>query len=81
MLLQLVARHQVAILGRPLDRVAERADAARDDRDLLHRVDAGQRHRDQRMAHLVIGDDLALVRIEHAVALLESGDDAFHRLR
>ena len=40
---QLGARHQVAILERQLHRVAERAEAARDDRDLVHRVEAGQR--------------------------------------
>ena len=43
-------------------------------------VDARQRHGDQRMAHLVMRDDLALVRIEQAVALLEPGDDALDRL-
>ena len=68
LVLQLFARHQEAVLGRALDRVAERADAARDDRDLVHRIGAGQRQRDQRMAHLVIGDDLALLRVEQAVA-------------
>ena len=38
LVLQLLARHQEAVLGRALDGVAERADAARDDRDLVHRV-------------------------------------------
>ena len=60
LVLELLARHQEAVLGRALDGVAERADAARDDRDLVHRVGARQRQRDQRMAHLVVGDDLAL---------------------
>ena len=71
---------RIAVLGRPLDRVAERADAARNDRHLVHRVGARQRHRDQRVAHLVIGDDLALLRIEQAVLLLEPGDDALDRV-
>ena len=35
--------HQIAILERQLHGVAERAEAARDDRDLVHRVGAGQR--------------------------------------
>ena len=39
----------------------------------------GQRQRDQRVAHLVIGDDLALLRVEQAVALFEAGDDALDR--
>ena len=34
---------------------------------------------DQRVSHLVIGDDLALMRVEQAVALFEAGDDALHR--
>ena len=40
---QVGARHQVAVLERELHRVAERAEAALDDRDLVHRVEAGQR--------------------------------------
>ena len=38
LVLELLARHQVAVVGRPLHRVAERADPARDDRHLVHRV-------------------------------------------
>src|SRR5579872_431736 len=48
---QLFARHQVAVLGRPLDRVAERADAARDDRDLVYLVGSRQRQSRQSVAH------------------------------
>ena len=40
----------------------------------------GQRQRHERVAHLVIGDDLALLRIEQAVALLQAGDDALDRV-
>ena len=36
---QIAARHQVAILERQLHRVAERAEAALHDRDLVHRVE------------------------------------------
>ena len=39
----------------------------------------GQRQRDQRVAHLVMRDDLALVRVEQAVLLFEAGDDALDR--
>jgi len=37
---QLRAHHQIAILGRLLLRVAERGDATRDDRDLVHAIGA-----------------------------------------
>ena len=39
-ILQLLASHQEAILGGALDGVAQGTDAARDDRDLVHRVGA-----------------------------------------
>jgi hypothetical protein len=42
---QLLLRHQEAIFGWPLDGVAERADAARDDRYFAHRVLPRQRAR------------------------------------
>ena len=42
----------------------------------MHRIDARQGQRDQRVAELVIGDHPALLGIEQAVALLEPGDDA-----
>ena len=57
-----VAAKQEAILGRPLDRIAERTDTARDDRDLVHRIDARQVRRDQGVANFVIGDAAALLR-------------------
>ena len=71
---------QKAVLGRALDGIAERADAARNDRDLLHRIDAGQRRRHQRMAHLVVRDAAPFFGIEHAAFLLQPGDDALDRL-
>ena len=43
----------------------------------MHRIDAGKRQSDERMTRLVIGDDLALLRVEEPVALLEPRDDAF----
>jgi hypothetical protein len=61
---QLLAGHQETILRRTLDRITESAHAAWYDRYLVHGVDAGQRQRDQRVPHLVIGDDLALAWIE-----------------
>ena len=80
LVLELFARHQEAVFSRQLDGVAERADAARDDGNLVHRVGAGQRHRDQRVPHLVIGDDLALLGIKQAVALLQTRDHPLDRV-
>jgi hypothetical protein len=80
LVLQLGAGHQEAVLGRALDRVAQRADTPRDDRDLVDRVAARQREGHQGVAHLVVGHDLALLRVEEAVALLQSGDDALDRV-
>ncbi len=42
-LIKLAALDQEAVLGRALHGVAQGADAARDDRDLVHRVHARQR--------------------------------------
>ena len=46
-----------------------------DDRDLVHRVGGLQRGGNQRVAHLVIGHHLALVRMQQTRALLQPGDD------
>ncbi len=40
---------------------------------------SGQSHGDDRMAHLMMGDDAALARIEQAIALFRTGDDALNR--
>ncbi len=56
---QVGARHQVAILERQLHRVAERTEAALDDRNLVHRIQPGQHRRDDCVTGLVVGDDLA----------------------
>ena len=74
---QLLARLEVAVLLGEVERVAERP-AARDDRDLVHAVDAGQQLGAQRVAGLVEGDDAALVLVERA-ARLHAGDDALER--
>ena len=59
---ELLACQQKTILGRPLHRIAERADAARNDRDLVDRIDARQGRGDQCMPHLVMGDAVAFRR-------------------
>jgi len=78
LVLQLLPRHQEAVLGRALDSVAERANSARDDRDLVHRVHPRQSHRHKRVPHLVVRHDLALARVQNAVLLFQPGDDALH---
>ena len=77
LVLEFLPRHQEAVLGRALDGVAERANPARYDRDLVHRVHPRQSHRHQRVPHLVVRHDLAFARIEHAVLLFQPRDDAF----
>src|SRR5258708_13623553 len=77
LVLQFLARHQESVLCRTLNRIAERADAARDDRHLVNRVDTWQRKRHQRMTHLVIGDDLPLPGVEQPVFLFQTRDDPF----
>ena len=73
---QLFAGHQEAIFDGSLDGIAQRAHATGNDRHLVHRVDARQCHGDQRVAHFVIGDNLALTWVEQPIALLQTGDDA-----
>ena len=75
LVLQLLAGHEIPVLGRALDGVPERADAARDDGDLVDRVAAGKGGGDERVPHLVVRHDLALPRIEEPVLLLQPGDD------
>ena len=60
---QLGPRHEVAILERQLHRVAERAEAARDHRHLVHAIGRRQDLGEQRVARLVVRDDLLLARV------------------
>ena len=75
------ALDQEAVFGRALHGVAERANAARDYGNLVNRVDARQRGGHERVPHLVIGDNLALLRGQDARALLDARDDSLHRPR
>ncbi|MDU5257614.1 MAG: hypothetical protein E6204_12595, partial [Eggerthella sp.] len=61
LVLEIGTRHQEAVFGGALQGVAQRADAARDDRDLVYGVGFGQRQRHQRMAHLVMGHGFPLL--------------------
>src|SRR4249919_1454093 len=70
---QLGAGGEELVLGRQADRVAERL-AAADDRDLVDRVAVGQEVADDRVAHLVVGGDQALLLRHHAGLLLGTRD-------
>jgi hypothetical protein len=72
---ELGARRQEAVLLGHRDRVAERL-AARDDRDLVHRVGVLEEVPDDRVAHLVEGGDEALFLAHHPRLLLGAGDHA-----
>src|SRR5215210_3169671 len=72
-------RRQVAVLARERDRVAQRL-AAADDRDLVHFVGVLEVVAHERVAHLVVGRDLALLLGEQPRLLLGPGDDAHDAL-
>ena len=69
-----VAVHAVAVVLRQLHRHAQRA-AARDDRDLVHRVGLGQQPRDDRVARLVVRGVAPLFLGHHDRAPLGAHDD------
>src|SRR4030095_5058101 len=73
--LQLAPGHQEALLRRQLVGHPERGDPARDDRDLVDGIGVGDRGGDQRVAHLVMGDDITLLLGQYTALLLEPGDD------
>ena len=73
---ELLARVQVAVLGRHVERVAERL-PARDDRRLLRREEVADEVGHDRVPGLVVGEDPLLLLGDDA-ALLEPGDDALH---
>ncbi len=67
------------ILGGQRERVAQRL-AARDDRNLVHRIGVLQDVPHQGVAALVVGDGGALDVGHHATLALRAGDHALHRL-
>ena len=79
-LTEIAGGEQETVLGRPLDRITERADAARDDRYLLDRVDPRQARGHQGMAHFVIGDATPLRFAEYAALFLDARYDTFDRV-
>ena len=72
---QLGARREELVLLRHRDRVAERL-AAADDRDLVDRVGVLEVVADDRVAHLVVGGDQALLLAHDPGLLLRAGDHA-----
>src|SRR5215831_12422288 len=65
---------RVTVLDRQHEGVPERA-AARQDRDLVHRVEVGHRPCGQRVARLVVGGDLLFLVAHRAGLALGAGDD------
>jgi hypothetical protein len=75
---QLLLRLQVAVLLRRVQRVSQGA-PARDDRDLLHGLRVADEVGHERVAGLVVGE-YALLLIRDDAPLLQSGDNALHRV-
>ena len=71
---------EVAVALRSLKCVAERRDAAGDDRNLMNRVGVRQAVGDERVSRLVVGDPHLLVHVHHALFLFQPGRDAFDAL-
>ena len=66
LVLEFLTAHEEPVIGRPLHGVTQRADAARNDRDLLDRVAPGDRQCHQRVPHLMIRDDAPFPRDQDA---------------
>jgi hypothetical protein len=77
---QLFARDDVPIFGRQRQRVAERALAARDDRNLRDRVGVRRELRHEGMAQFVVRQHLLFFRADDLRLAFGAGDRAFDRL-
>ena len=78
LVLEFGAGHQVTVLGRALDVVAERTYSARNDRYLLYGLRTLQRQRYQRVARLVISDEFSLKRVQDATFLFQTCNDSLY---
>ena len=67
--------HEIMVALIHLHGVAQGSGGSGDDGDLLHRRGMGLLRRDQRVADLMIGDDLFLMVRQDGILLLVSGDD------
>src|SRR5882724_1932084 len=70
--LDLAAGQQEAVFRRQLVRHPQRRDAPRNDGDLVDGIGVRHGGGHERVAHLVVGDDVPLLLGQHAAALLES---------
>src|SRR5690606_30253064 len=77
LVLQLLPGHEIALVGGALDRVAQCSNSPGYNGNLVHLVASGKRKCDERMAHFVIGDHLALEGIQQAVLFFQPCNDAF----
>ena len=75
---QLALRQQIAVAFGPLHRVAQRGQAAGNDRNLVHRIGVGQAVGDQGVAAFVIGHALLFVGVHDPLPLFQPGGDALH---
>src|SRR5207244_12613590 len=78
------SRHQIPILSRQLQSIAQRCNTTRNDGNAVHRVGMWRTRRYQGMPGLVVGNDVLLFLTEEAVFLLKTGDntlDGFFQVR
>ena len=77
---RLVLCKQIPLFLIYLHGIPQRAGGSRNDRDLMHRSGVALARSNQRVAHLMVGDDLPLVDADTGILLLVSGDNHFHTL-
>src|SRR5207244_7673191 len=68
-------RHQIPILGRQLQSIAQRCNTTGNDGNAVHRVGVWRTRRDQGMPGLVVGNDVLLLLAEEAIFLLKTSDN------
>ena len=73
--IELVLRHEIVVAFVDLHGVAERAGGSRHDGYLLHGGGVCLLCRDERVAYLMVGDDVLFVICEYRVLLLIARDD------
>src|SRR5438874_4706284 len=74
------SRHQIAVLRRQLQRIAQRGNATGNDRNAVDWISVGRTGGHQGMASLMVRYDLLLSLAEYAIFLLETSDNALDSL-